>query len=87
VAKAQKVMISISEELLGRIDRAVEERGTNRSAFLAEAARHELGWPDPAKVDAALERGRAALSGAASFESTELIREGRDSRDARDRHR
>lgn len=87
MAKAQKVMISMSEDLLERIDRAVEERQTNRSAFLAEAARHELGWPDPAAVDAALERGRAALSGASGFESAELIREERDSRDARDRHR
>jgi hypothetical protein len=87
MAKAQKVMISMSEELLRRIDRAVEERETNRSAFLAEAARHELGWPDPAALDAALERGRAALADAGSFESAELIREERDARDARDRRR
>jgi predicted transcriptional regulator len=87
MAKAQKVMISMSAELLERIDRAVEERQTNRSAFLAEAARHELGWPDPAVIDAALERGRAALAGARKFDAAELILEERDSRDAHDRDR
>jgi len=87
MSKALKVMVSIPDELLERIDRAVEERGTSRSAFLQEAARRELGWPDPVAIDAALERGRAALAGVGSFEATELIREGREARDARDRRR
>jgi metal-responsive CopG/Arc/MetJ family transcriptional regulator len=87
MAKALKVMVSIPDELLTRIDREAEERGTSRSAFLQEAARHELGWPDPARVDAALERGRAALAEAGSFESAELIRAEREARDARDRRR
>jgi Arc/MetJ-type ribon-helix-helix transcriptional regulator len=85
--KASKVMVSMPEELLERIDRAVDERGTSRSAFLQEAARRELGWPDRATIDAALSRGRAVLEGAGSFEAAELIRAERDSRDARDRRR
>jgi Arc/MetJ-type ribon-helix-helix transcriptional regulator len=85
--KALKVMVSIPDDLLERIDRAVGERGTSRSAFLQEAARRELGWPDAAAIDAALERGRAALAGVGSFESAELIRQEREERDARDRRR
>ncbi len=87
MAKAAKVMVSIPGELLERIDREADERGTTRSGFLQEAARRELGWPDPARVDAALNRGRAALAGAGSFESAELIRSEREARDARDRRR
>jgi predicted transcriptional regulator len=87
VPKALKVMVSMPGELLERIDHAADERGTSRSAFLQEAARRELGWPDSATIDAALARGRAALDGAGGFEAAELIRSERDSRDARDRRR
>jgi predicted transcriptional regulator len=85
--ETKKVMISLPDDLLTRIDRAAAERRTSRSAFLQEAARRELGWPDPEAIDAALERGRVALERAGGFESTELIRTERDSRDARDRRR
>ena len=87
MAKAVKVMVSLPEDLLRRIDRIAEERHTSRSAFLQEAARRELGWPDPAAIDAALERGRAALAGSGSFESADLIRAEREARDAADRRR
>jgi hypothetical protein len=87
MTKAAKVMVSIPDELLTRIDREADERGTTRSGFLQEAARRELGWPDPERVDAALNRGRAALAGAGSFEAAELIRSERETRDARDRRR
>lgn len=82
-----KVMISMPPDLLERIDRVAGERGTSRSAFLQEVLRRELGWPDPATFDVAVERGRAALDGVGAFESAELIREERDGRDARDRRR
>lgn len=87
MASTTKVMISMPPDLLERIDRVAGERGTSRSAFLQEAVRRELGWPDPAAFDTAVERGRAALAGAGAFESAELIREQRDERDARDRRR
>lgn len=80
-------MISIADDLLQRVDREAAARRTTRSAFLQDAARRELGWPDPAAVDAALERGRAALAGAGRFESAQLIRTEREARDDRDRRR
>lgn len=82
-----KVMISMSGELLARVDREAGARGTTRSGFLQEAAQRELGWPDPARIDAALARGRDALVGAGRFESAELIGDERHARDARDRRR
>jgi predicted transcriptional regulator len=87
MAKATKVMISLPSDLLERIDRAAAERNTTRSSFLQEAARRELGWPDPAAFDAALDRARDALAGAGGFESAELVRAERDACDARDRRR
>jgi hypothetical protein len=87
MAKAQKVMVSIPDDLLERIDREAGQRGTTRSGFLQEAARRELGWPDPAAIDAALARGREALEGLSDFESADLIRSERDGRDERDRRR
>jgi len=86
-ARAVKVMVSLPEDLLRRIDRRAEERRTSRSAFLQEAARRELGWPDPEAIEAALKRGRSALAGAGSFESADLIRAEREARDAGDRRR
>lgn len=87
VARTAKVMISMPTDLLERVDRAADEHGTSRSAFLQEALRRELGWPDPEALDAAVERGRAALAEAGAFESAELVRAERDARDARDRRR
>ena len=87
MAKAAKVMISLPPDLLERLDRVAGERGTSRSALLQEVVRRELGWPDPVAFDAALGRGRRALAATGAFESAELIREERDARDERDRHR
>ena len=82
-----KVLISMPDDLLGRIDREAARRRTNRSALLQEAARRELGWPDPEALDAALARGRKALASSGALESTKLIRTERDARDKRDRRR
>jgi len=82
-----KVMVSLPLELLERIDRAADELQTTRSGFLQTAARHELGWADATAIDAAVERGRAALAGAGRFNSATLIRDQRDARDADDRRR
>jgi hypothetical protein len=87
MAKAAKVLVTIPSDLLERIDRETESLGQTRSEFLQEAARRRLGWPDPLAVDAALLRGRAALSGLGGFESAELIRSQREERDARDQRR
>jgi predicted transcriptional regulator len=77
MAKMSKVTVSIPDELLERIDREARRRGISRSGFLVEAARRELGWASPAQIDAAIERGRAALAEAGSFESADLIRDER----------
>lgn len=82
-----KVMVSIPDPLLERIDRAARRRDTSRSGFLREAALRELGHPDPEAASEALARARAALAGTAPIDSAELIRSERDARDARDRRR
>ena len=78
----QKVLISVPEELLQRIDREAKARRQTRSRFLEEAARHELGVAGAAAIDAAIDRARQALAGAGDFESADLIRRDRDERDA-----
>ncbi len=85
--KATKVLVTMPVDLLERIDRETRSLGQTRSEFLQEAVRRRLGWPDPLTVDAALLRGRAALSGLGSFESAEVIRSEREERDARDQRR
>jgi predicted transcriptional regulator len=82
-----KILVSIPDDLLERVDREAQRRSTTRSALLQHAAQRELGWPDPEAIDTAIERGRAALAGAGSFESAKVIRRDREARDARDRHR
>jgi hypothetical protein len=80
-----KVLISIPDELLERVDREAAAKGTSRSRFLQEAAVRELGTPSRERIAAALARGRDAMAGAGPFESTELIRDVRKARDAADR--
>ena len=82
-----KVLISMPDDLLERIDREAGARGSNRSRFLQDAARRELGWPSSGALEAALTRGREALASVGAFESSELIREQRRIHDAGDRRR
>ena len=77
-----KVLISVPDDLLERIDREARARRLTRSAFLEEAARRELGWSGADAIDAALARGREALADAGAFESADLVRSDRDARDA-----
>ena len=82
-----KVLISLPDDLLKRIDREVHARRSSRSRFIQEAARRELGWASVEVIGAALVRGRDALSGVGNFESTQMIRRQRLALDARDRRR
>jgi hypothetical protein len=82
-----KVMISIPDDLLSRIDDEAKRRGKSRSGFLQDAAHRALGRPDTAKFDAAVARSRARFATSGAFDSTELIRRERDARDRRDRRR
>ena len=71
-------MVSLPDDLLADLDREAARRGSSRSALLAVAARRELDQQDPAEVDAALERARAALRGVGPFEAADLVRAERD---------
>jgi predicted transcriptional regulator len=82
-----KVLVSLPDELLERIDREARARGTTRSAFLQDAALRQLGWPAAETLRDALRRGREALADVGPFDSAEVIREQRLARDARDRRR
>ena len=82
-----KVLVSMSDELLEAIDAAADRRGTTRSGFLQAAARDALAIPDGSLIRAAVERGREAIAHLGGFESADLIRAGRDARDAADRRR
>ena len=78
-----KVMISLPDDVLARIDDEAQRRGTTRSGLLRDAALRELGRPDPALVEAALARSRARFASSGRFEATALIRAERDARDRR----
>lgn len=79
--------MSIPDELLERVDREAKLRRVTRSALFQRAVQHELDRPDTAAADAAIQRARAALVGAGTFESVAALRDSRDARDVRDRDR
>jgi hypothetical protein len=53
-----KVLVSLDDRLLRRIDRAARERGLSRSAYLAELAERDLGM---ARGPGASRQAQAAL--------------------------
>ena len=75
-----KIMVSIPEDLLAKIDAEAQRRSTSRSALLAAAARRELAQPDPERVAEALARSEQRFRNAGTFEATDLVRRDRDSR-------
>ena len=79
-----KVLVSLDEALLRRIDRVARARGISRSSYLAEIAgrdvARELGPGKTPAARRALNRLDALVGGTAPGESTELVRAGRDAR-------
>jgi metal-responsive CopG/Arc/MetJ family transcriptional regulator len=75
-----KVMVSIPDGLLDRIDEAARARGTSRSGLLQVAAERELSRRSPEAMRAAIARGRAAMAGAPDLDPAEAIRAERDLR-------
>jgi metal-responsive CopG/Arc/MetJ family transcriptional regulator len=73
-----KVMVSLPDELLQRLDDEVRRRSTSRSGLLAEAARRELDRRDPDAIARAVERSRARFADAGAFESADLVRADRE---------
>jgi metal-responsive CopG/Arc/MetJ family transcriptional regulator len=76
-----KVMISIPDDDLARIDHEAARRGTSRSALLREAALSELDRPRAGRVREALRRGQQLLAGIEPVDTTAMIRHDRDARD------
>jgi metal-responsive CopG/Arc/MetJ family transcriptional regulator len=75
-----KVMISIPDELLKRVDARARKRKLSRSGFLRLAAEHELARPTRAEIDKALAEGQKLLADVGPFDAAKLIREDRDTR-------
>jgi hypothetical protein len=82
-----KVLVSIDDDLLRRIDSARAERHVSRSAWLARLAERELGeevgpGADPS-VHAAMRAMEALFRSAPTSDedSTDLIRQERDARE------
>jgi hypothetical protein len=79
-----KVLVSLDEALLRRIDSVARGRGISRSSYLAEIAgrdvARELGPGKTPTARRALSRLDALVGGTAAGESTELLRAGRDAR-------
>jgi len=80
-----KVLLSIDEALLRRIDRAAKQRGLSRSAYVAELARRDLGTTKglgaTPEARAALQRLDRLFAGRSRPEpSTEAVRAERDAR-------
>lgn len=73
-----KVMVSLPDELLTRVDAEVLRRSTSRSALLARAAARELERRDPDAVAAAVARSRERFTASGDFESAEMVRSDRD---------
>jgi len=73
-----KVMISMPDDLLARLDGEAERRATSRSALLAEAARRELERRDPRAVAGAVERSLARFRNGIPFDAAEIVRTERD---------
>lgn len=80
-----KVLVSLDERLLERLDQEARSRGLSRSALIAEMAARGLGEPlgpgaDP-RVHEALRRTRELFADVHdAVDSTQMIREMRDSR-------
>lgn len=75
-----KVMVSLPDELLGRLDVEARRRSTSRSALLALAAEKELDRRTPEQVADAIARSEERFRHAGSFESAHLVRIDRDQR-------
>lgn len=79
-----KVLISVDDALLRRVDRAAKSRGLTRSGYLAELARREvdreLGPGTSATARRALSRLDALFAGTSVEDSTEAVRAERDAR-------
>lgn len=83
-----KVMVSLPDQLLARLDAEAARTGTSRSALLAMAGEQQLGTGDAAAVAAAVARSRERFARAGLRGTAEqIVRLDRDERSLRDRRR
>jgi predicted transcriptional regulator len=75
-----KIMVSLPEDLVQRLDQEARKRSTSRSALIATAARRELARRDPEVVAAAIARSEKRFQAAGPFEAAKLVRQDRDAR-------
>lgn len=79
-----KVLVSLDDTLLGRIDRRAEVCGVSRSRYLASLAERDLAGVEGQGANSAarraLRRLDRVLAGAPAGDSTRLVREARDAR-------
>lgn len=75
-----KIMVSLPEDLVRRLDEEARKRATSRSALIALAARRELSRSDPEAVSAAIARSEERFRRMGAFEAAELVRSDRESR-------
>ena len=68
-----KVLVSLPDELVARLDAEAKRRETTRSSLLALAAERELERQRSDKIDAAIARSRAYFASVGSFNSEDLI--------------
>lgn len=74
-----KVLLSLDEALLRRIDRRARANGLSRSAYLTELARRDLA-PKLRDLGAAFERLERIFANAPAEDATVAIRAERDAR-------
>lgn len=79
-----KVMISMPDELLERLDERARELDVSRSGIIREAVESELDRPTPEQIRRALREGQELLADVEPFDSAELIREMRDEKTRND---
>jgi metal-responsive CopG/Arc/MetJ family transcriptional regulator len=82
-----KVLISIDDKLLRRLDREATAKGMTRSAYIADLAARELGTKKGPGADPRVRRAVARLDAlfqknGGEGDSTEIIRRMRDERTA-----
>ena len=73
-----KIMVSLPDDLLKRIDEEARRRSVSRSALIATAASRELSRSDPNAVAEAISRSEARFHDMGAFEAADLVRENRD---------
>ena len=80
-----KVMVSLPDELLKRVDEAAKQRQTTRSGLVAQALHEKLLKRDPAEIQAAIDRSVARFANAGRFDAAAEVRWERDHGHSADR--